>query len=291
MQLDKLVDRFLEVLQIEQMASVHTVGAYRRDLRRFSEFLNGHGLDREEIARFPQHLLSSGLKPRSAARMCSAVKVFLKFLAREEVVAEDLSRAIVSLRTPRTLPDVLSQKDVSDLFDRVARASGLGARGRAILELLYGSGLRASELAGLKLSDVNLEVGYVRVLGKGEKERVVPMGRGARAALEEYLRDERPSYRRAGRSEFVFLSFKGSKLARETVWRTVKKCQALLGPDARLYPHLFRHCFATHIMENGTDVRLVQDLLGHSSIATTQVYTHVDRGRLKAIHRKFHPRG
>jgi integrase/recombinase XerD len=290
MKLDGLIGRFLQVVETEQMASVHTVSAYRRDLRRFAEFMGGRELESAKIARFSEHLLSQGLKARSVSRTCSAVKVFLKFLAREEVVDSDYSRALVSLRVPKLLPGVLTQNDMSGLFDKLDGAAGFTPRDRAVAELLYACGLRASELAHLRLSDVNFEVGYVRAMGKGQKERIVPLGEQAKKAIEKYLREERPTYPQARRSEFVFLSAKSKRLARETVWRTVKKLQALLGERARLYPHLFRHCFATHILENGTDLRFVQDLLGHASIATTQIYTHVDGERLKQVHRKFHPR-
>lgn len=281
----------MQVLETEQMASINTVLAYRRDLKRFCEYMADRPLTNREVAGFPEYLLSMSLTARSVSRSCSAVKVFLKFLAREEIVEEDFSRALVSLRVPRKLPNVMSQDQVSKLFDLLDGRPGFTTRDRALMELLYACGLRASELARLRLSDVNFEVGYVRTLGKGNKERVVPMGAKARAALEKYLREERPTYPQARRSEFVFLSPKGRRLARETVWRTVKKCQKLLGPQARLYPHLFRHCFATHLLENDTDLRFVQDLLGHSSIATTQIYTHVDREHLRDTHRRFHPRG
>jgi integrase/recombinase XerD len=288
--LDRLVERFIQVLETEQMAAVNTVLAYRRDLTRFAAFMKERGLTAPEIARFPGHLLKGGLAAASVSRTCSAVKVFLKFLAREQIVEEDLSRALVSLRTTKKIPAVPAQAEVSEMFERLSEGRGISPRDRAILELLYASGLRASELAHLRLSDVNFEVGFVRARGKGGKERVVPMGAQARRALEGYLKSERPGYPWARRSEYLFLSPKGRRLARETVWRTVKKLQKLMGRANRLYPHLFRHCFATHILENGTDVRFVQELLGHSTIATTQIYTHLDRRRLGEIHKKYHPR-
>lgn len=286
------MDRFLENLEWERGASKNTLSAYRRDLRLLDEFVGGEirRLQPGELRRFPEWLAGRGLCARSAARTCSAVRVFLKYLAAEGAGVPDSVRAVRAPKAGRRIPAVLGWKELGAWLDGMADGSW-SLRDRAILELLYACGLRASELCMLRLPDLHLEAGFLRCTGKGNKERVVPFGRRAREVLEAYLRKERPGLSGAARSSYVFPGRKDGALCRSTVWRVVRRAASALRRKRRVYPHLLRHSFATHLLENGTDLRFVQELLGHSSIATTQIYTHVDRSRLILIHRRFHPRG
>jgi integrase/recombinase XerD len=217
----------------------------------------------------------------SIARASAALRSFLKFLGRE-----DLAQFVLSPKKPHLLPHPLDASQVKDLIETDTK-DRLTSRDRALLELLYACGLRVSEISTLKLNDLNLDAGYLRCFGKGAKERVVPMGRRAVEALREYLGGDR------GESdcEYVFVSSKGGRLVRESIWRILQKHARHADVRGRVYPHALRHSFATHLVEGGADLRYVQEMLGHSKISTTQVYTQVDRKRLLAVHRKFHPRG
>lgn len=277
------VEEFLASLQAERMSPKNTVLAYRRDLAMFQEYLGRDPLDRSRLLRFPEWLASRRLAAASISRTCSAVREFLKFLAREGRIAEDLSRWLAPRSGGRKIPEVLSQQALGHWLDEI-RQLKLPPRAIALLELLYGCGLRASEAAGLRRESVDLQVGFVRCSGKGGKERIVPLGRKAKEALQEYLA------LRGGKGPYLF-SMRGDKpLSRQSVWRIVKRCAMLLPTGKRMYPHLLRHSFATHLLENGTDLRYVQELLGHESLATTQIYTHVDGSRLRAVYERCHPR-
>ncbi len=291
--MDEWIRRFLAEIQVERGAARNTVLAYGRDLRRFGEFIRGAGpgsLGPREVSGFGAWLSARGLCPRSVARMCASAKVFLKYLAAKEAAPVETARGIRIPRSPKTVPHVLSSRDVGDWLEELRRAPWR-PRDRAMLELLYACGIRVSELCGLRLPDLSLANRYLRCVGKGDKERVVPFGRQAAAALEEYLRSARSP---RAKSDYVFPGRGSRPVSRQTAWRIVKRAATLLrrsGGGPRVYPHLLRHSFATHLLENGTDLRFVQELLGHASIATTQIYTHVDRSRLAAVHRRFHPRG
>jgi integrase/recombinase XerD len=283
------IERFLAEIQVERGSSRNTVLAYRRDLRLFDEHLAGAdpcSLGPRDVAGFGGWLAARGLSPRSVARSCSAVKVFLKFLA---VKGAGSAESVRGLRSPRSIPrvpHVPSSVDVGVWLEELRRAPWK-PRDRAMLELLYACGLRVSELCGLRLPDVNLPNRYLRCVGKGDKERVVPFGRQAEQALSHYIQRVRPP---RAKSDYVFPGRGSRPVSRFTAWRIVRRAGRLLRRAARVYPHLLRHSFATHLVENGTDLRFVQELLGHSTIATTQIYTHVDRRRLAAIHSRFHPR-
>jgi integrase/recombinase XerD len=215
------------------------------------------------------------------ARASATLRSFLKFLCRE-----DLARFVMSPRQPRLLPHPLSREQIVDLLETDTQ-DVLSVRDRALLELLYAAGLRVSEISHLRLRDLNLDAGYVRCLGKGSKERVVPIGKQAIQALRSYLSGERGETD----CDCVFVSSKGGRLVRESIWRLVRKHARHADLRGRVYPHAVRHSFASHLVEGGADLRYVQEMLGHSKISTTQIYTHVDQERLKAVHRKFHPRG
>ena len=289
------IEDFLASLQAERGASPHTLAAYRRDLGRFGAWCQGRGLDspRQLDARvledFPPRLEELGLAPVSAARAVAAVRSFLKFLAREGRARHDLARALPVPSRRRSLPEVLSPAQAARLCTAGAVGSSAPLRDRAILELFYACGTRVSELAMLRVTDVHLDAGYVRCFGKGSKERIVPIAGPAVEAVRAWIDRERSGM--AGDSDRLFVGRRGTALNRATLWRIVKAAAVRAGLTRRVYPHALRHSFATHLVEGGADLRYVQEMLGHASIATTQVYTHVDRSRLKGIHSRFHPRG
>ncbi len=267
------VDDFLDWLRVECGMSAHTLSAYRRDLRHFERFAGPPD-------EFPAWMRERRFAVSSVARAAAALRCYLRFRRREGRETRDLAAHVRAPRGRPPLPHVLGGAEVG----RLVEAGPVSARDRAILELLYASGARVSELVHLRLVDVNLDVGYVRCFGKGSRERVVPVGRAAVEAIRAYLDDGR----REG--EALFTSASGGPLSRETVWRIVKRRARDASVRSNVYPHALRHSFATHLVEGGADLRYVQEMLGHADISTTQIYTHVDQARLKRIHRKFHPR-
>lgn len=271
------IDEFLSYLEIECGLSRNTILAYGRDLRTFKG-----PLTRPAIQDFMQSLMTGRRRRASSiARASAALRSFLKFLGKE-----DLAQFVLAPKKPHLLPHPLDAEQVKDLIETDTK-DRLTSRDRALLELLYACGLRVSELSTLKLTDLNLDAGYLRCFGKGAKERVVPMGRKAVEAVRDYIAGDRGD---TG-CEFVFVSSKGGRLVRESIWRILQKHARHAALRGRVYPHALRHSFATHLVEGGADLRYVQEMLGHSKISTTQVYTQVDRKRLLAVHRKFHPRG
>jgi len=275
--MEEKIDEFLGYLEIECGLSRNTILSYRRDLARFRGPLTRPGVQ-DHVA----GLMEGGRRRASSvARAAAALRSFLKFLGRD-----DLARFVMAPKKPRLLPHPLSKDQLERLIESPG-AARFPARDRAILELLYASGLRVSEVSTLRLADLNLDAGYLRCMGKGSKERVVPIGKPAIEALREYLATERGG----SPEETVFVSAKGGRLVRESIWRVLQRLKRDSGVKGRVFPHAVRHSFATHLVENGADLRYVQEMLGHSRISTTQVYTQVDRERLKAVHRRFHPRG
>ncbi len=232
-----------------------------------------------------------GLSASSIKLIVVALKIFFRFASARGFVARDPAEALSLPRIERYLPETLNEMQVEQLLESVDEKAPLGLRDRAILELLYASGLRVSELAGAKLENLDLESGLIRVTGKGNKTRLVPVGRRARMAIERYLAQERPDLVKPRSGSEVFLSVRGGRLTTARLWQIVKACARRSGLETNIYPHLLRHSFATHLLSNGADLRIIQEMLGHADISTTQVYTHVDQQRLKAVHRKFHPRG
>ena len=289
------VEDFLASLRAERGASPHTLAAYGRDLARFRRWAGAQGVDTARrletrlLEEFPSHLEELGLAPVSAARAIAAVRSFLRFLAAEDRAPQDLARALPVPSRHRSLPDVLSQAEAARLCAAGAVGSPAPGRDRAILELFYACGIRVSELASLAVSDVHLDAGYLRCLGKGSKERIVPIAGPAVEAVRAWIEGDRSAM--AGTSDRLFVGRRGTPLNRVTLWRIVRSAAARAGLARSLYPHALRHSFATHLLEGGADLRYVQEMLGHASIATTQVYTHVDKSRLKGIHARFHPRG
>ena len=289
-----LLRPFLLHLASERGLAENSLHAYRRDLQDLDRYLSSTGKTfltaaADDLRAYLRDQTRRGRATKTVSRRLATIRTFLKFLAGE---GHDRSNVLQQLERPkpqRTLPKVLGRMAVNQLIAAPDPKSSLFARDVAILELLYASGLRASELCDLNARDVNLEVGCVRVLGKGSKERVVPLGRAAAEAIAWYLSESRPRFDRHG-SQRLFLSRTGKPLDRIALWMLVEKYGRRSGLLKSVSPHTLRHCFASHLVGGGADLRVVQELLGHSDINTTQIYTHVDPGRLKALHGKYHPR-
>jgi tyrosine recombinase XerD len=294
--LDAAVDAYLDHVATERGLARKTVEAYARDLAAFTRFALARGLrapSRLTAADVRAHLTAlaeRGLSARSQARALAAIRGLVRHLARQGTLADDVLRQVRIRRPPARLPRALANGEVGALLAQPAEREPRGLRDRALLELLYACGLRVSEAVGLRGPQVNLEAGFVTVLGKGGKERVVPLGRPARAALEAYLAHERPNLLRGRPSPFVFLGPTGRPLTRQAVWKLVRRRALAAGLGKRVSPHTLRHTFATHLLGGGADLRIVQTLLGHADIGTTQVYTHVAPARLREVHRRHHPR-
>ncbi len=289
-----LLDEFITHLRVERGLAQNTIQAYSRDLVRFFMYLESRNLTPFEIARgcIRDYVgtLSSRLSKRSQARNISAIKTFFRFLVSEGRMKENPARLMETPRIPRKLPDILSLDEVMQLLVQPDITTPLGQRDRAMLELLYATGLRVSELVGLRVSDVKLEAGYVKTLGKGAKERLVPFGEKALQAVRAYLSYGRPALLKDGHPPHLFLNFRGKPLTRQGFWKIAGNHGRAAGIKKRIKPHGLRHSFASHLLEAGADLRSVQVMLGHVDITTTQIYTHVTRGRLKELHEKCHPR-
>lgn len=291
------LDIFLNYLVVEKGLSKNTLRAYSSDLIRYLDFLEHSGkmtpddITSADIALFMASLKNNEIGPRSRARCLSALRMFHKFLLIENYATSNSASIIEAPRSLHALPHFLDGGEIDTLFAACAGASGEDRRDRAMLELLYATGLRVSELVGLKLREVNLEAGYVITVGKGNKERLVPIGDSARLSVLTYLENVRPSYDPLGKSQSLFLTRLGAGMSRQAFWNIIKKRSHCAGIRKNISPHTLRHSFATHLLENGADLRSVQIMLGHADLATTQIYTHVTRDRLKKLHQKIHPRG
>lgn len=296
-----LAEEFLTWLVVERGRAPSTLEAYRRDLRAYIEFLAGSGLDistatPDAIRAFLAAMEMSGLAKTTIVRRLVAVRSLHRFLLAEEMLPVDPTADVDAPGLPRGIPKALSEAQVSDLLGAVTGDDPIARRDRAMLELLYGTGARISEVVGLSLGDVDLHLARLRVFGKGSKERVVPIGRLAGLALEEWLDDAGrgalapKQWRRRGDAEAVFLNARGGRLTRQGGWGIVRKCGDLVGLGALLTPHVLRHSCATHMVDHGADLRVVQELLGHASVSTTQVYTMVSTERLWSVYDAAHPR-
>ncbi len=291
------LDAFLQYLAAERRLAANTVSAYQADIFFFLDYLHGKGIRSLEavtpdhVRGFLAHCLGRGVALRSNARRISALRAFFRFLAGEGFIAADPLRHIDLPKPRRHLPDTLSVDEVSRLLAAAAGPSPLGLRNAAMLHLLYASGLRVSELVNLPAAAVNIPAGRLRVIGKGNKERLVPFGEAAAERLSAWLNEGRPRLLKGKRSNHLFITRNGSAMTRVRFWQIIKQMVAACGIGKKVSPHTLRHSFATHLLAGGADLRSVQMMLGHSDIATTQIYTHVDSGRLRDIHRRFHPRG
>lgn len=289
------IEEFLLYLATERGLSTNYQLSTRRSLEAFAAWLKTQAarLDEVEPGHLSAYLASrrkSGLAAASVKLEAVALRIFFRFLAARGFLPVDPAENLPTPRLDHLLPETLNVGDVRLLMDAAAARNPAGLRDRAILELLYASGLRVSELCGARLENLNLEDGMIRVLGKGGKTRLVPVGGAARTAIASYLESGRPSLVRKWTGSEVFLSLRGRRLTPQRVWQLLKKYAAQAGLEAGVYPHLLRHSFATHLLAGGADLRIIQEMLGHADIATTQIYTHVDSSRLKAVHRKYHPR-
>ncbi len=289
-------DQFLMYLATERGLSAAYQLSVRQTLDALAGWMKGGGLGLrdlgcEELSRFLTARKAAGLSAASLRIATVHLKVFFRWLAGRGDLPMDPAEPLLAPRPGVALPETLHAREVAKLLETIDPAQPLGRRDRAMLELFYASGLRLAELCGARLEHLDLDGGFIRVTGKGNKTRIVPVGSRARDAIDDYLRNERPSLVRRRTSSHVFLSVRGGSLSPDRVRQVVKERAAQAGIETNVYPHLLRHSFATHLLEGGADLRVIQELLGHADIATTQVYTHVDQRRMHALHRKFHPRG
>jgi len=289
------VTAYLDFLIIEKGLSKNTLMAYGRDLDDFNFFLKQTSrtlfdCSRDDISSFIQTLSRNGVSPRSTARKLSAIKGLFHYLLAEKKLATDPTLLILQPKTAKKLPSVLSHHDMESMLASVETEKPGGLRDRAIFELLYACGLRISELISLKLADLNSQDGYLRVFGKGSKERVVPIGTQALKWINRYITEERIRLAGPKSENHVILNRRGKKLSRMGAWKIIFAHARKAGIDTHVSPHTFRHSFATHLLKGGADLRSVQEMLGHSDISTTQIYTHVNRDYLKDVHLSFHPR-
>ena len=286
---------YLNYAQVERGLAANTIAAYRRDLKKFAAFceprrLAAAGVERKHVVDFLGKLYQQGLDSRSVARQLVTLRNFFRFLAQENVVRHDPVEHIESPRVWKRLPKFLTLEEVEKLLATAETSTSLGLRDRAMLEVLYATGLRVSELVKLKVADLQLDAGVVRCLGKGNKERVVPLGRKSIASLEDYLRRGRPALTKRRTTPYLFVSRRGGAMTRQNFWMLLRGRARAAGVRAHLSPHTLRHSFATHLLERGADLRAVQLLLGHADISTTQIYTHVAQERLRQVYRTHHPR-
>ena len=291
-----LVERFLESLWMEKGLSPHTIAAYRSDLAQYQNWLQErgvelHGSGREAILDHLAWRLNAGYQARSTARFLSGLRGFYRFLLREGLIGQDPTLQVELPQLGRPLPKSLSEADVEALLAAPDIGEAIGLRDRAMLEVLYACGLRVTELISLTLEQVNLRQGVLRVFGKGSKERLVPLGEEAMVWVARYVRDSRPLLLDGKPSDVLFPSLRGEQMTRQTFWYRIKHQARVAGISKSLSPHTLRHAFATHLLNHGANLRVVQMLLGHSDLSTTQIYTHVARARLQALHEAHHPRG
>lgn len=292
----ELIDTFLNYLSVERGLARNTIVSYREDLNFYLDFLTRRHIDalsktsKNEVVNFMLYQKDKGLAANSIARRLAAIKVFYRFLVRERILNNDPTSLIDSPKLWKKVPDTLSFNEVDALLSQPNLRDKQGIRDKAILETLYATGMRVSEAVNLKTDNLNLEVGFLRCIGKGNKERVIPLGKKAIVSLKRYLGFSRPHFLKKKESEFLFLSRFGRKISRQSFWKLIKKYSKEARIKKPMRPHILRHSFATHLLERGADLRSVQEMLGHSNISTTQIYTHINKDRLKTIHKMFHPR-
>ncbi len=293
---DELKD-FMHFLIVEKALAKNTIVSYERDLKAYLKYIKTvenvqsiNDIGRIQIVHFLGHLKEQGKSSRTIARNIASIRAFHQFLLREKVADQDPSVHIETPQLERTLPKVLNLQEVERLLEVPKHTTHYGLRDKAMLELLYATGIRVSELIGLNLDDAHLTMGFVRCIGKGNKERIIPLGRTAASAIQEYLDKGRPQFIKNQREESLFVNHHGRRLTRQGFWKILKGLSKEAGIEKELTPHTLRHSFATHLLENGADLRAVQEMLGHSDISTTQIYTHVTKTRLKDVYSQFHPR-
>ena len=291
---DEVIDLFIDAIWLEAGLSKNTLSAYRSDLQRLDAFLSKKSLlaaEPPDIHRFLATLMAQGNKASSSARVLSTLRRFYRYQVRQNRMAEDPCRDVLAPKLGRPLPKTMSEAQVDALLGAPDIETALGSRDQAMLEVLYATGLRVSELVAMTLMEVNLDVGVVRIVGKGNKERLVPLGEAAVSSLSNYLESSRIELLKNKVCDSLFVTARGKGMTRQAFWYLIKKYAVVAGITSGLSPHTLRHAFATHLLNHGADLRSVQMLLGHSDLSTTQIYTHVAKERLQSIHSKHHPRG
>ena len=293
---EKQIELFLDSVWAERGLSRNTLQAYRYDLLQLAAQQHDRGSDllaasREDLLHFLATRVEEGRSPRSLSRYLSGIRQYYQWLMREGRIQKDPSALIESPRLGRGLPKALSERQVVELLEAPDVTTPLGLRDRTMLELMYATGLRVSELVGLEFTDLNINQGIVRIMGKGNKERLVPLGEEALSWLQRYLASGRPELMGSANCQHVFVTSRKSGMTRQAFWHAIKRCAQHTSIDRSVSPHMLRHSFATHLLNHGADLRVVQLLLGHSDLSTTQIYTHIAREGLKTLHSKHHPRG
>jgi len=290
------VDRFLDAIWMERGLSENTLDAYRADLLALDQRLKGRDVEivrasKADLLEYISWRVEGGAKPRSTARQLSSFRRFYRYLLREGVITEDPTADIAMPKIGRALPQTLTEDEVDALLAAPNVSEPLGNRDRAMLELLYATGVRVSELINLKLSQMNLNQGVIRIVGKGDRERLIPLGDEAQDWLRDFIDGARIEILLERQTDYLFPTRRGDRMTRQAFWHIIKRYGKKAGVQKRLSPHTVRHAFATHLLNNGADLRVVQLLLGHSDVSTTQIYTHVARERMKELHSQHHPRG
>jgi integrase/recombinase XerD len=291
-----LIDRFLDAIWMERGLSENTLGAYRADLLALTQRLEHSGVElmrasRADILDYIAWRVEGGAKPRSTARQLSSFRRFYRYLLREGVIVQDPTVDIAMPKIGRALPQSLTEDEVEALLAAPNVTEPLGHRDRAMLEVLYATGVRVSELINLRMTQLNLNQGVLRIIGKGDRERLIPLGDEAQDWLREFINGPRVEILLERQTDFLFPTRRGDRMTRQAFWHIIKRYARKAGITKKLSPHTVRHAFATHLLNNGADLRVVQLLLGHSDVSTTQIYTHVARERMKELHSRHHPRG
>ncbi|WP_090926865.1 site-specific tyrosine recombinase XerD [Salibacterium qingdaonense] len=287
---------FIHYCQVEKGLAENTLRSYERDIGQYIDYLTEHNIthvqniERSWIVEFLHHLKENGRSSSTIARTISSIRAFHQFLLREQRTVKDPSELIELPKSGKKLPDVLSTTDIEALLTEAGGTTSFAKRNKAMLELMYATGLRVSELCSLETGDIHLQMGFVHCLGKGNKERIIPLGKAAADAVEEYVQRARPALMKKKRHDVLFVNHHGNKLSRQGFWKILKESAAKAGVEKSLTPHTLRHSFATHLLENGADLRAVQEMLGHADISATQIYTHVSNRKLKDVYLHYHPR-
>ncbi len=292
----KLLDEFLSYLSVERGLSKNTISSYKTDLIHFISHIEAKGIkdieriQRDEITSYLLSLKDKGISSNSISRALVAIKMFYKFLVQEHLTKEDVAGVLESPRLVRSLPNVLGIAEVDRLIAAPDVRDWIGIRDKAAIELMYATGMRVSEMVELTIDGLNLDVGFIKCIGKGNKERIVPLGKNAKDAIMRYMERVRPRLLKDKQDAHLFLSRLGKKISRQSFWKMIKRNAKMARIKKEIAPHTLRHSFATHLLERGADLRVVQEMLGHADISTTQIYTHINKERLKSIHKQFHPR-
>jgi integrase/recombinase XerD len=291
-----LIKQFVYFLDVERNVSVNTISSYKKDLEKFAAYLNKKkrsikNADRDTILGFLLKLKNEGLSTTTVARNLAALKTFWKFLVSEQIVSENVAALVETPKIWKNIPEALNRGEVDKLLAAPPSKGKEGIRDRAILELMYAPGMRVSEVSDLRKTGINLEAGFVKCYGKGGKERIIPIGRTAGEAVDKYIQRVRGKVGKKTQDDHLFLSRLGKGLSRQSIWKMIQKYAKLAGIKKHISPHMLRHSFATHLLEGGVELRGLQEMLGHADISTTQIYTHVNKERLKSVHKQYHPRG